>query len=69
MNILYLRLRSLRKSRKFTQQFVADSIAVHRNSVVGWEARREEPCLDNVMLLARFFGVTSDYLLGLSDTV
>ena len=66
-NILYVRLRSLRKSRKLSQHALADFIGVHRNSIARWELHYDEPFLDNVMLLARFFGVTSDYLLGLSD--
>lgn len=36
-------------------------------SVSDWTNGNVQPTAENIYLLATFFGVTSDYLLGLTD--
>lgn len=61
------RLRALRKANKLSQPDFAKQIGVSNGMISFWENNISEPSLSNLIILARFFGVTSDYLIGLSD--
>lgn len=61
------RLISLRKERKLTQEDMAKIINKKRSTVSGYETEGKEPDLETVCLLAHYFGVSTDYLLGYSD--
>lgn len=67
MQMFSNRLISLRKERKLTQEDLAKIINKKRSTVSGYETEGKEPDLDTVCLLARYFGVTTDYLLGYSN--
>lgn len=60
-------LRELRKENKVTQPELAEAIGVSNGMISFWESGKCEPTLSNIIKLAKFFGVTSDYLLGLSE--
>lgn len=62
------RLISLRKERGLTQEDLAKVIQKKRSTVSGYETEGKEPDLETVCLLANHFGVTTDYLLGFSDS-
>lgn len=59
-----LTLKRLRKSKKLTQQEVADRLGVTQATFSGWETEKFE--IDNTSLikLADFFDVSVDVLLG-----
>jgi len=61
------RVRELRAEKGLTQQFVAEKFNVHRTTVKDWEVRGKEPDYATLCALARFFEVTTDYLLGMED--
>lgn len=61
------RLISLRKERRLTQTEMADAIQKKRSTYSGYETGGKEPDFDTVCLLAEYFGVSTDYLLGYSD--
>lgn len=61
------RLIALRKEAGLTQSDLARIIQKKRSTVSGYETEGKEPDLETVGFLARYFGVSSDYLLGLSD--
>lgn len=65
--ILGKRLKELRKERGLTQTEVAT--ALHLNSVtyLHYEKDQREPSLAVLAEMALFFGVTTDYLIGLAD--
>lgn len=63
METLGSRLKNLRKSKKLTQQQVADAIGVSKTSVIYWEKDENLPKHDSLMTLAQILGVTSSYLL------
>ncbi len=63
METLGTRLKNLRKSKKLTQQQVADTIGVSKTSVIYWEKDENLPKHDSLMALAQILEVTSDYLL------
>lgn len=63
METLGIRLKNQRKSKKLTQQQVADAIGVSKTSVIYWEKDENLPKHDSLMALTQILGVTSDYLL------
>ena len=67
MNIAQ-RLREVRTSQKLTQEQFADKIKYARNTVMCWETGRRLPGSDAISSIATQFNVSSDYLLGLTDT-
>lgn len=56
-------LKSLRTSRRMTQEYVADQIGVSRQAVSKWEQGASEPNASNLLALSRLFGITVDELL------
>lgn len=58
------RLISLRKERDMTQNDLARVCKKQRSTVSGYETMGKEPDFDLLCLLADYFGVTTDYLLG-----
>lgn len=59
------RLKELRKMRKLTQQQVAERIWVSKAMVSAYELSIRTPSYEVLIKLAKLFGVTTDYLLGL----
>lgn len=47
---------------------VGNAIGTTLRTICNYEAGTREPSLDTLIALCAYFGVTSDYLLGLSDT-
>lgn len=62
------RLKSLRKSKRLTQKQLAEKINVTHVSISGYESRNRSPDTDTLQRLADFFEVSTDYLLGRTDT-
>lgn len=63
METLGTRFKTLRKSKKLTQQQIADAIGVSKTSVIYWEKGDNLPKHDSLMALANILGVTPDFLL------
>lgn len=64
-NILPDRLRVLRGSS--SQSDFADKIGVKQTSYSSWERGIKDPAAQTVAQIASTFGVSADWLLGLSD--
>ena len=66
MNVLNLsqNIVRLRRERKITQEELADFIGVTKASVSKWENQQSMPDIMLLPLLASFFGVTVDELMG-----
>jgi len=58
-------LKELRLEKKITQRQLADFLNVHHTTVKDWEVRGCEPSYQTLTNIAKFFGVSTDYLLGL----
>ncbi len=65
MNHISLRIADLRKQAKVTQQELADSIGVSFQTVSKWETGINMPDITVLPLLADYFQVSTDQLLGL----
>jgi transcriptional regulator with XRE-family HTH domain len=61
------RLLDLRKTKGFTQDDLADQVGISQRMIGRYESGESDPSADSVIRLANFFGVTADYLLGLTD--
>ena len=62
-----MRIRELRKERHISQKDLAEQFHVAQTTVSGWEKGVRDPDTSTVALLAAFFDVSTDYLLGKSD--
>lgn len=67
MTITSIRLQELRKARGYSQQDVASLIGVGRTTYLKYENGDNRPTR-KLNELARLFNVSTDYLLGLTDT-
>ena len=61
------RLKYIRKKLNMTQAQVSRFFGVTQQAVAKWEAALSFPEPDTIARLARYFKVSADYLLGLSD--
>ena len=61
------RIKELRKERGLNQRELAQAIKVSQPTVAAWENGENEPKAIYIYRLAKFFDVTSDYLLGLEN--
>lgn len=62
------KLKSLRTEKKLTQKQVADRIGLAISAVSSYESGTRYPSYDVLVKLARIFHVSTDYLLGMTDT-
>ncbi len=60
-------LAELRMSKGVTQEDVAQSLSVSNKTISKWENGTSTPDLPLVVELAKYYGVTTDTLLGLSE--
>lgn len=62
------RLRGLMKESKVTQQELAAAVGTTRQAISQYADGSVQPNIEKLYKIAEFFHVSSDYLLGLSDT-
>lgn len=62
------RLRDLRKSRGKTQQEIADMLNIRRSTYGEYERGVIVPPTDKIQMLAKYFNVTVDWLIGKEET-
>lgn len=55
------KLKTLRKSKKLTQQDVADKLDISRATLSNYEIGRRTPNLKDLQRISEFFGVGLDY--------
>ena len=60
-------LKSLRIDNNLSQQKLAEQIGVTQKAIDFWENGINDPNASYIIKLAKFFGVTSDYILGIED--
>ena len=61
------RLKDLREDRDLRQIDVAEAVGIDQRSLSNYETGKTNPDAEIVIRLARFFGVSCDYLLGVSE--
>jgi transcriptional regulator with XRE-family HTH domain len=63
------RLKASRKSKGLTQKDLAAFLGISERGYQNYEMGKREPNLEVLKQLADFLGVTTDYLLGRSDSI
>ena len=61
------RLYELRKKNGLSQEELADKLGISRQAVSKWERAEASPDTDNLILLAKLYGITLDELLNAED--
>ena len=64
MSVFAERLKELRKEKGLTQQKVADSLNISQPNYRRWESGERRPSVETLVMLADYFNVSTDYLLG-----
>lgn len=65
--IIGQRIKELRLEKGLSLQKLANEIGVDKHAIIYWEQEINEPKANYIVKLAQYFGVTTDYLLGLTD--
>ena len=61
------RIRTIREDTDLTQQKVADLLHIGQRTYADYESGKTRIPVDNLMLLAKFYNVSMDYITGASD--
>ncbi|MBQ8176875.1 MAG: helix-turn-helix transcriptional regulator [Oscillospiraceae bacterium] len=62
------RLAALRNKKGLTQSELADNIKIQRVTIAKYETGQRAPSIDHLINFAEYFQVSTDYLLGLTET-
>ena len=63
-----VRLKYLRQKNKLTQSELADVLGLKPTAISNYESERNEPSFDKLITLSKYFDVSCDYLLGITDS-
>lgn len=61
------RIRELREDNFLTQQKIADILHIGQRTYADYESGKTRIPIDNIMILARHYNVSMDYITGASD--
>lgn len=61
------RIKELREDRKLSQEKLGKVLGYTQVSISRWESGQRMPNANDIIAVALFFNVTTDYLLGLTD--
>ncbi|MCM1367751.1 MAG: helix-turn-helix domain-containing protein [Roseburia sp.] len=61
------RFKAVRTDNKLTQSKLGDMLSVSQDTVSLWETGKSIPTAEYIIAICKLFGVSADYLLGLSD--
>ena len=67
MNSFNSILKDLRIEKGLSQKQLAKELGVLERTVSYWESGKRECDFDTLILIAKFFAVATDYLLGIED--
>lgn len=58
------KLKKARQSTGFTQAEIEKEIKIPRSTLANWEIGRTQPDIESLGILADFYGVSVDWLIG-----
>jgi len=64
----YQKIQNLCKEHNITITKLEEACELSQNSIKKWDKRNSLPSGEPAIKIARYFGVTTDYLLGLSES-
>ena len=62
-------IKKLRKEREITQEEFSEVLGVSCQSVSRWENNSCYPDIELIPMIAAFFGISTDKLMGIDETV
>lgn len=69
MKVFCERLKDLREEQNLSTRQLAKEIGVTNISISRWEREERIPNIENLVAIAKYFKVSTDYLCGLEDQV
>jgi transcriptional regulator with XRE-family HTH domain len=63
----HIRLKQLRQKNKLTQGELASILGLKPTAISNYESERNEPSFEKLIALSKYFDVSCDYLLGITD--
>lgn len=69
MNITLTRIKNLQQKKKVNIKDLCSAIGISRTAYAAWYDTDRLPSTSYIIKLAKLFGVSSDYLLGLADAI
>jgi len=67
MNIIGKKIKELREEKELSQKMLGKELNLSQATIARWETGVRTPDIYSVVILADFFDVTADYLLGRED--
>lgn len=67
MQFFGIKFRRLRTAQDMTQQELANKLKVNRATISSYETSALYPSVSMLVAIARYFNVSTDYLLGLTE--
>ena len=64
----YPRMRDLREDADLTQRQLVEKLGMHKTTYTNYEQGKREPPIAVLIRLAEFYGVSLDYIAGLTNT-
>jgi transcriptional regulator with XRE-family HTH domain len=61
------RIREIREDNSITQQKIADLLHIGQRTYADYESGKTRIPVDSLLILARFYNVSMDYITGASD--
>ena len=63
------RLQKLRKEKGYSQEQLAEALGISRQAISKWERAESSPDTDNLICLAKLYGVSLDELLSTDEAI
>ena len=67
MNKFAERLKELREEKSLSQRNLAKELGVSQAAIARWENNLQIPNIEVAIIVAKYFNISTDYLLGLED--
>ena len=67
MKVFCERLKELRLEKELSTVQLARELKISDSTITRWENGQRVPSIDNLYIIAKYFKVTADYLIGLED--
>jgi transcriptional regulator with XRE-family HTH domain len=61
------RFKELRIQNDYSREAIGEKAGVGKSAIAAYEAGKKKPTTDRLKVLADIFGVSTDYLLGITD--
>lgn len=61
------RIREIREDHSFTQHKIADLLHIGQRTYADYESGKTRIPVDNLLILAKFYNVSMDYITGASN--